>query len=35
VEAVLRGESVEPCFGSAAKVDRLINEVSVKAGRVG
>jgi len=34
-EAVLRGGSVEPCFGSAAKVDRLINEVLVKAGRVG
>jgi predicted dehydrogenase len=32
VEAVLRGGSVEPCFGSAAKVDRLIDEVLVKAG---
>jgi len=35
MEAVLRGESVEPCFGSAAKVDCLINEVLVRAGRVG
>jgi predicted dehydrogenase len=34
-EAVLRGGSVEPCFGSAAKVDRLINEILVRAGRVG
>ena len=35
VEAVIRGGSVEACFGSAAKVDRLIDEVLVKAGRVG
>jgi predicted dehydrogenase len=35
VEAVLRGGSVEACFGAAAKVDRLIDEVLVKAGRVG
>jgi predicted dehydrogenase len=35
VEAVLRGGSVEPCFETAAKVDRLIDEVLVKAGRVG
>jgi predicted dehydrogenase len=35
VEAVIRGGSVEPCFEAAAKVDRLISEVLVKAGRVG
>jgi predicted dehydrogenase len=34
VEAVLHGGSVEPCFETAAKVDRLISEVLVKAGRV-
>ena len=35
VEIVMRGGSVEPCFEAAAKVDRLISEVLVKAGRVG
>jgi len=35
VEAVIRGGSVEACFEAAAKVDRLISEVLVKAGRVG
>ena len=35
VKAVLRGGSVEACFEVAAKVDRLIGEVLVKAGRVG
>jgi len=34
-EAVIRGGYVEPCFETAAKVDRLIGEVLVKAGRVG
>jgi predicted dehydrogenase len=32
VEAVLRGASVEPCFETAAKVDRLIDEVLDRAG---
>jgi len=35
VEAVIRGGSVEACFEAAAEVDRLIDEVLVKAGRVG
>lgn len=35
VDAVMRGGSVEPCFEAAAKVDRLIDEVLVKAGLVG
>ena len=35
VEAVIRGGFVEPCFETAAKVDRLIDEVLVKGGRVG
>jgi len=34
VEIVMRGGSVEPCFETSAKVDRLIDEVLVKAGRV-
>jgi predicted dehydrogenase len=34
VEAVIRGGSVEPCFETAAKVDRLIDEVLVKAGQI-
>jgi len=34
VEAVLCGEPVEPCFETAAKVDRLMDEISAKAGRV-
>jgi predicted dehydrogenase len=32
VKAVLRGESVQPCFETAAKVDCLIDEVLAKAG---
>lgn len=32
VKAVIRGESVEPCFETAAKVDRLIDEVLARAG---
>jgi hypothetical protein len=32
VEAVLKRESVEPCFETAAKVDRLIDEVLARAG---
>jgi predicted dehydrogenase len=35
MEAVLHGGSVEPCFETAAKIDRLIDEVLVRAGRVG
>ncbi|MEM3090899.1 MAG: Gfo/Idh/MocA family oxidoreductase [Candidatus Bathyarchaeia archaeon] len=31
MDAVLRGEAVEPCFETAAKVDRLIDEVLAKA----
>lgn len=31
VEAVVRSKSVEPCFETAAKVDRLIDEVLAKA----
>ena len=34
VEIVMRGGSVEPCFETSAKVDRLIDEVLVRAGRV-
>ncbi|MEM3697167.1 MAG: Gfo/Idh/MocA family oxidoreductase [Candidatus Bathyarchaeia archaeon] len=34
VEAALRGEPAEPCFETAAKVDRLIDEVLAKAGRI-
>ncbi|MEM2779691.1 MAG: Gfo/Idh/MocA family oxidoreductase [Candidatus Bathyarchaeia archaeon] len=34
VEAVFRGEPAEPCFETAAKVDRLIDEVLAKAGRI-
>ncbi|MEM3566186.1 MAG: Gfo/Idh/MocA family oxidoreductase [Candidatus Bathyarchaeia archaeon] len=34
VEAVIQGKSVEPCFETASKVDRLIDEVLAKAGRV-
>lgn len=33
VEAVLKGEAVEPCFETAAIVDRLVDEVLAKAGR--
>ncbi|MEM3551718.1 MAG: hypothetical protein QXV01_11585, partial [Candidatus Bathyarchaeia archaeon] len=35
VEAVFRGEPIEPCFETAAKVDRLIDEVLAKAGWIG
>ncbi|MEM2281743.1 MAG: Gfo/Idh/MocA family oxidoreductase [Candidatus Bathyarchaeia archaeon] len=35
VEAAIRGEPVEPCFETAAKVDRLIDEFLAKAGWVG
>jgi len=34
VEAVFRGEPAEPCFETAAKVDRLIDEILAKAGRI-
>lgn len=33
VKAVLKGKNVEPCFGTSAKVDGLIDEVLARAGR--
>lgn len=35
IEAILRGKSAEPCFENAAKVDRLIDEILAKAGKIG
>ncbi|MEM3765622.1 MAG: Gfo/Idh/MocA family oxidoreductase [Candidatus Bathyarchaeia archaeon] len=35
VNAVLQDKPVEPCFETAAKVDRLIDEVLAKAGLIG
>jgi predicted dehydrogenase len=34
IEAVLKRKPVEPCFETAAKVDRLIDEVLARAGKI-